>query len=51
MASSAFLANLSQLERGDQVVIKEHLRRYVSYFRGKSKVVDLGAAGVTFWNC
>lgn len=42
MASSAFLADLSQRERGDQVVIQEHLRRYVSYFHGKSKVVDLG---------
>src|SRR5665213_1927318 len=42
MDNTAFLANLSQQERGDQVVIKAHLRRYVPYFRGKRKVVDLG---------
>src|ERR1035438_8652200 len=48
MGSTAFLANLSQQERGDQAVIKAHLRRYVPYFRGKSKVVDLGCGRGNF---
>jgi SAM-dependent methyltransferase len=42
MDNASFLANLSLQERGDQVIIKTHLRRYVPYFRGKKKVVDLG---------
>jgi SAM-dependent methyltransferase len=42
MNSQSFLASFSQQERGDQALIKEHLRRYVPYFQGKQKVVDLG---------
>jgi SAM-dependent methyltransferase len=47
-SKAAFLAGVSQQERGDQALVKEHLRRYLSFFRGKKDVVDLGCGSGEF---
>lgn len=47
-SKAAFLAGVSQQERGDQALVKEHLRRYLPFFQGKKDVVDLGCGSGEF---
>jgi SAM-dependent methyltransferase len=47
-SKSVFLAGVSQQERGDRALVKEHLRRYLSFFKGKADVVDLGCGSGEF---
>ncbi len=48
MNSEAFIAKILERERSNRVLVKEHLRRYVPYFRGKDGIIDLGCGSGDF---